>query len=79
MRVWEAATQKCVHVLEGHAAAVTCVAFARPGGKLVLVSGSEDKTLKKWTLDGRSAQTWVAHEKGINDLAVAPKSRPKPG
>merc|ERR1719313_506929 len=83
VRVWDRAQLHELCALEGHAAAVTCLCFLGQD----LVSGSEDKTIKRWDLSPLRSKkkagtvactalyTWVAHAKGVNDVAAAPKAR----
>jgi len=84
IRVWDRALLTELCALEGHAASVTCLCFLGQD----LVSGSEDKTLKRWDLSPlrskkkkaekvacTASHTWVAHAKGVNDVASAPKGR----
>nr|KAG5697877.1 hypothetical protein BaRGS_017134 [Batillaria attramentaria] len=90
VRVWKfdpATTHvTCVAVGQGHTQAVHSVAFSRLSAHF-LVSGSEDSTLKLWTVpaekemdSGRLAtlhtsSTERAHEKDINFVAVAPNDQ----
>jgi WD40 repeat protein len=56
-------------VLEGHAAGVPSVAFVGEGK--VLVSGSEDKTVKLWNVaDGKEIATLKGHAGGIQSVAA---------
>ena len=48
LRVWNTATGASDHVLRGHTAAVWCVALSGQH----LVSGSGDKTVKVWSMEG---------------------------
>src|SRR5207302_208750 len=46
MRLWDVGTGRQLHLFEGHAASLCCVALA-PDGRTAL-SGSWDKTLRLW-------------------------------
>lgn len=48
VKIWTLATGETQSTLEGHTAAVTCVAYA-PNGNFC-VSGSDDKTVRVWGL-----------------------------
>lgn len=90
VRVWkfdpDTSQVTCVAVGHGHTQAVHTLAFSRLSASF-LVSGSEDSTLKLWTVPaeveldrGRLAtlhtsSTERAHEKDINYVAVAPNDQ----
>jgi WD40 repeat protein len=46
--MWESATGKCVRTLEGHAGAVSSVAFSPANRQLA--TASTDETARIWTL-----------------------------
>lgn len=82
VRLWDCENKTCIGVGKGHMGAVGAVAFSKKQGNF-FVSGSSDRTLKLWNMDGVSgnnkeiitleAKTVVAaHDKDINSLAVAP-------
>ncbi|CAF0840057.1 unnamed protein product [Didymodactylos carnosus] len=70
----------CVGIAEGHTADVATVAFAKTSN-LFLVSGSQDTTVKVWSLeslneDGKpstltSSFTLKTHDKEVNSVAVS--------
>ncbi|KAI3918510.1 hypothetical protein MKX01_041830 [Papaver californicum] len=80
VRLWE--NSFCIGIGTGHRGAVGAVAFSKKQ-KNFIVSGSSDRTLKVWSLDGlqdngneimnlRAKAVVAAHDKDINSLAVAP-------
>ena len=56
----------------GHGMSVTTLEFS-PDGKY-LISGSSDKTLILWTVDGRFERTFKGHSKAVNDCSWCPDS-----
>ncbi|WBP91037.1 WD40 repeat domain-containing protein [Kitasatospora cathayae] len=61
-------------MLTGHTAAVTCLALSRDGR--LLLSGSEDHTLRLWELEtGTQLRHWTAHEDGVQCAALSPDGR----
>ncbi|KAG8381676.1 hypothetical protein BUALT_Bualt06G0146300 [Buddleja alternifolia] len=81
VRLWDSQSRRCIGVGIGHMGAVGAVAFSKKNRNF-FVSGSSDRTLKVWTLDGMSDGEEVsnlkakavvaAHDKDINSLAIAP-------
>jgi len=56
---------------QGHAAAVTCVAFT-PDGR-TLLSGSFDRTIKSWDVaSGTCTHTFTGHRTPVTSLAISP-------
>ncbi|CAA0813117.1 Transducin family protein / WD-40 repeat family protein [Striga hermonthica] len=82
VRLWESQNQRCIGIGIGHMSGIGAVAFSRKS-KNFFVSGSSDRTLKVWSLDGisddaeevstlKAKAVVAAHDKDINSLAVAP-------
>ncbi|XP_075495418.1 protein TORMOZ EMBRYO DEFECTIVE [Primulina tabacum] len=82
VRLWDSQSRCCIGVGMGHMGAVGAVAFSKKNRNF-FVSGSSDRTLKVWSLDGVSDDVKdvsnlkvkavvAAHDKDINSLAVAP-------
>ncbi|KAL0400451.1 UNVERIFIED_CONTAM: Transducin beta-like protein 3 [Sesamum latifolium] len=82
VRLWESHSRRCIGVGIGHMGAVGAVAFSKKNRNF-FVSGSSDRTLKVWSLDGISDDTEevsslkakavvAAHDKDINSVAIAP-------
>ncbi|KAH7538432.1 protein TORMOZ EMBRYO DEFECTIVE [Ziziphus jujuba] len=82
VRLWESEGRCCLGVGIGHMGAVGAVAFSKKK-KDFFVSGSSDRTIKVWSLDGlsdyvgqpfnlKAKAAVAAHDKDINSLAVAP-------
>lgn len=82
VRLWDSQSRCCIGVGIGHMGAVGAVAFSKKNQNF-FVSGSSDRTLKVWSLDGVSDDlkdvsnlkvkaVVAAHDKDINSLAVAP-------
>ncbi|KAL9249607.1 TORMOZ EMBRYO DEFECTIVE-like protein [Drosera capensis] len=82
VRVWDSVSTRCVGIGKAHQEAVGAVAFSKKKGKF-FVSGSRDRTLKVWSIEGISLDSQLvkkletkalvlAHDKDINSLAVAP-------
>ncbi|KZV38388.1 transducin beta-like protein 3 [Dorcoceras hygrometricum] len=82
VRLWDSQNRRCIAVGIGHMGAVGAIAFSKKNRNF-FVSGSSDRTLKVWSLDGDSDDVKensnlkvkavvAAHDKDINSLAVAP-------
>ncbi|KAJ2723267.1 ribosome assembly [Coemansia sp. Benny D115] len=68
VRIWDTSLRRCVQTLSGHTAAVTCV---RWGGDGRIYTGSQDKSIKIWNLDGSLRQTLTGHAHWVNTLALS--------
>jgi hypothetical protein len=59
--------------LQGHDGPIRALAFS-PNGRYIL-TGSNDKTAKLWTLDGRELQTFSGHTGPVISVAFSPDGR----
>ncbi|MBD1924407.1 AAA-like domain-containing protein [Microcoleus sp. FACHB-831] len=59
--------------LEKHSASVYSFTFS-PNGKTV-ASGSNDGTIKLWSLDGREVQTFTGHKEGVTSVSFSPDGK----
>ena len=74
LRIWDADTGKCLHILEGHTQNVTKFIFS-PDGSMVL-SCSDDGTLRLWNIaSGMCIQTLTGHPQPVQDCAFSPDGR----
>jgi WD40 repeat protein len=65
---------ECIHILSAHESRVWSVAFS-PNGE-ILISGSEDKTIKLWNAKtGECLQTLQGHANWIKSIAFSPDGR----
>ncbi|KAI5567217.1 hypothetical protein POPTR_013G079600v4 [Populus trichocarpa] len=82
VRLWNSESRNCIGVGTGHMGGVGAVAFSKKW-KNFFVSGSSDRTIKVWSLDGisddadqpinlKAKAVVAAHDKDINSLAIAP-------
>ena len=69
VKLWNLAEHKVVRALRGHVAEVSCAA-AMPDGKS-LITGSDDRTLRIWTIDCRVAAILKGHAARITAVAVS--------
>ncbi|KAK5666031.1 hypothetical protein BDV3_006964 [Batrachochytrium dendrobatidis] len=61
-------------VLEGHAAAVTCVAFGSDSNNTTIFSGSLDHSVRVWDIESQSNTSTMNCEKSVNCLAFSKES-----
>jgi WD40 repeat protein len=72
--LWDLATGKAVHTMEGHAGYVRCVTFT-PDGRRAL-SGSYDHTARLWDLaTGRNLDSFEVHDKPVLSLTLSPDGK----
>ena len=70
-RLWDAATGKQLHVLQGHERLLQTAVFS-PDGKLVLTA-SADKTARIWdAANGETLQVLQGHEGPVNTAVFSP-------
>ncbi|CAG0882842.1 unnamed protein product [Cyprideis torosa] len=68
VRIWDTIAFSCHAVLSGHRASVTCL---RWGGKGLIYSGSQDRTVRVWrSQDGALCRMLEGHGHWINTLAL---------
>ncbi len=72
IKVWDWTTQQQLRTLSGHTQQIHAIAF-NPDGTLI-ASGSADKTLKLWTLNGAIISTFLGHRLAVNAVAFHPIS-----
>jgi WD40 repeat protein len=73
-RIWDVATGKCDHTLQGHTDRVLGVAFS-PDGKH-LATASNDKTAQIWSVaDGKSEAVLRGHDKEVRCVAWSPDGK----
>ena len=71
MRVWDAATGRARHTLEGHNDWVRSVAWSPDGASLA--SGSDDNTVRVWdAATGRARHTLEGHSHWVQSVAWSP-------
>jgi WD40 repeat protein/biopolymer transport protein ExbD len=73
LRLYDAQTGQLVRRFEGHSAPVTSVVFA-PHGQRIL-SGSLDRTVRVWSVDGSEAAYFQEHTAAVNSVAISPDGR----
>jgi WD40 repeat protein len=75
IKLWDLNKLTCVQTFLGHSSDVTCLCLMNGNGNLTLVSGSNDKTIKIWSLDPieKSAclKTLIGHSNSVTKLEIA--------
>ncbi|MGB3652823.1 MAG: CHAT domain-containing protein [Rivularia sp. (in: cyanobacteria)] len=73
IRLWDIKTGQCNLILEGHEKIVSAIAFAPQHlPNCLLVSGSDDNTIKIWNHQGECLQTLRGHEGWVYSVAFSP-------
>jgi len=72
VRVWSAEHGVCLRQLRGHTDAVMCLAWS--SGRNCLISGSQDHSLKVWTVTA-CKRTLEGHTKGVKCLVLLDDDR----
>src|SRR5258705_3947354 len=68
---WEQTWQPCVRVLEGHTDLCLCIAFSPDGEQLV--SGSDDHTVRLWSMStGALLQVMGGHRGWVRSVMYSP-------
>jgi WD40 repeat protein len=67
---WDWQTSRTIRTLTGHTQQIHAIAFS-PDGTLI-ASGSADKTIKLWNLDGELIKTFNVHRLAVNAIAFHP-------
>ncbi|CAD5909305.1 nSTAND1 domain-containing NTPase [Planktothrix agardhii] len=70
VQLWNLQAQKIKPPFIGHQAAIGSVAFS-PKGRKIIASGSDDKTINLWTLDGTRIVTLKGHQDEVNDVSFS--------
>jgi len=74
VRLWDVATGKQLHALEGHKLEIECLAFS-PDGKTV-VSGGWDPEVRVWDVkDGKALRQIGPHPDGVLSLTFSPDGK----
>ncbi|MGL5082798.1 MAG: AAA family ATPase [Microcoleaceae cyanobacterium] len=74
VQLWQINGEKIVHAPISHGgAAIASISFS-PDGKM-LASGSWDKTIKLWTLDGALVRTLAGHQGRVQDVEFSPDGK----
>jgi WD40 repeat protein len=73
IRIWDLATGKLLHTLEGHGGPVTALAFAANGK--TLASGSADKEVRLWNAqEGKLEHTITSHTNTVTTFSWSSRS-----
>jgi WD40 repeat protein len=72
LRLWDAHTGKCLHVLKGHTERIVGAALSRDGKRAL--SGSDDRTIRLWdTTTGKELDKLTGHANCIWSVAFGPE------
>lgn len=68
VRVWDTSVGRLLFCLTGHSASVTCVLW---GGEGLIMTGSQDRTIRVWHADGKLFRVLDGHAHWINHMALS--------
>jgi WD40 repeat protein len=71
LRVWQLSDGKCIKVLKGHTDDVLAVSCSSTTSDL-FASGSADKSIRLWNINGDCIQIINSHEAAVTGLAFSP-------
>ena len=71
--IWDLRTRRPVTQLNGHMSHISGIVFSRDGRSMV--SGSEDGTVRLWSVDGWRERRVLNAVRGIHSVALAPDDR----
>jgi WD40 repeat protein len=72
LRIWDADTGKCLHVLKGHTERIVGAALSKDGKRAL--SGSDDRTIRLWdTTTGKELDKLTGHAQCIWSVAFGPE------
>ncbi|ETO05269.1 NB-ARC domain-containing protein [Reticulomyxa filosa] len=71
IRIWDASSQRQLHVLEGHTGSITTAQFSHDGSKIV--SYSWDHTIRIWdVLSGQQIKLLSGYSNSLSSMALSP-------
>ncbi len=74
IRVWDVASGKCLHILEGHRYKINNIVLTPDGHKAV--SSSDDRTLRVWDItSGKCLKTLKGHTDSVKIAVITPDGR----
>ncbi|KAF8268877.1 WD40-repeat-containing domain protein [Lactarius quietus] len=70
IKMWNTETGICIRTIEAHTETVSAFAWVPDGSGFI--SGSQDRTIKRWGADGELCDSWDIMAIRITDLAISP-------
>ncbi|SCV01454.1 LAMI_0G11606g1_1 [Lachancea mirantina] len=70
IKIWDTISRNCLMTLSGHTNSVSCIKW---GGSGIVYSGSHDKTIRAWDIDGGGKCTNIlkSHAHWVNHLSLS--------
>jgi WD40 repeat protein/Flp pilus assembly protein TadD len=73
IQIWEASTGRRLSTLDGHDAAITCLAFSPERGSTRLASAGQDHIVKVWDVTtGKAVHVFAEHREPVLAVAFSP-------